>query len=220
MRKLVSLINMKIKSIAILLLFALPVFSQGEWKLSKSEGLAKGYIRATPNNRFKEYRITIPVKASLQACVALYCDFSYQGEWMENMQKSTKLKPISDTEWICRYQIDLPWPMQDRDIIYHVKLKQDPATKTVNIKLESEPKFFPVQSDYTRINISKGSWTFTPKGNGIVEAETYGFTDPEGVPAWIVNMYLIDVPLKTMMNFKREVESDKYKNAKLSFIQN
>jgi hypothetical protein len=213
---------MKLRIIFSCILFLLNInlFAGADWKLAKEKDGIKGYTRDNDKTHYKEYKTVSTYKTTLSALTALYCDLNNHKVWMSDIMSATKIKSVSNTDWFTRYEIKFPWPMDNRDAVYHIQLIQDPSTKIVNITFTSAPDSYPKQKDFIRLDISSGAWKFTPKGNGIIEIETNGYTDPGNIPAWIVNMFLIESPMKTIMNMRKELETPQYKNAKVDFIQN
>jgi hypothetical protein len=56
----------------------------------------------------------------------------------------------------------------------------------------------------------RGSWEFIPLGNGTTKVYHNFGGDPGGkIPAWIVNMFLVDGPYKTMIGLRKLVEENK-----------
>ena len=52
----------------------------------------------------------------------------------------------------------------------------------------------------------KGKWVFTPLENGKTQVYHQFGGDPGGsIPAWIVNMFLVDGPYKTMLGLQETI---------------
>ncbi|GAA4310475.1 hypothetical protein GCM10023149_05170 [Mucilaginibacter gynuensis] len=61
----------------------------------------------------------------------------------------------------------------------------------------------------------------TPLKNGQIKVEYSLHVDPGGaLPAWLVNMFATDGPMKIFRNLKLQLQKPAYKNADLAFIKN
>jgi hypothetical protein len=60
-----------------------------------------------------------------------------------------------------------------------------------------------LSDDYLRIEISQGSWIFKKIDDNRVEVIHQFMSDPGGnIPKWIVNMFIVSGPYKTLENLK------------------
>jgi hypothetical protein len=67
--------------------------------------------------------------------------------------------------------------------------------------------------------VFKATWIFKPLSKNTVSVEYQLLVDPAGdVPAWFVNLTMVDGPLKTIQNMKKLVQQEKYQKAQFSFI--
>jgi hypothetical protein len=128
------------------------------------------------------------------------------------------LEIVSATETYHYQTTEMPWPVQNRDLIVHTVIKQDPNTKVITMDCTGAPDYRPVSKDYIRIRSYKAYWILTPKPNGIVEIDYTLNFDPGGnLPEWAVNMVAAEGPMKTVKNLRTRVAD--YKNVKLNYIK-
>jgi hypothetical protein len=134
--------------------------------------------------------------------------------------KSSTLKKISDTELIHYQTVVAPWPVDSRDFVVNVKTVQDEKTKIVTIKSTCKPTYIPKMPGFVRITEFNASWTLIPMKDGTVEIIYQLLVNPGGyVPAWIVNLAVIDGPFTTAVNLRDRVLKEKYQKTKYSFIK-
>lgn len=211
--------------IAVILFLGLSHFSyaqkdQGAWHLKKSENGINVYTRNSEESAYKELRSTVTIKTSLNSIVALLNDFESYPEWVYRCSKSKTLKRISETENFHYQTVEAPWPVDSRDFVVQLHLSQDPATKVVSIKSTCKPDYIPRVPGHVRITEFKALWTLTPLKDGSVEIVYELLVNPGGyVPAWLVNLAVVDGPYETMLHLKDLVFSKKYQNEKVSFIK-
>ncbi|MCX6296774.1 MAG: hypothetical protein NTX97_12055 [Bacteroidetes bacterium] len=204
--------------------FSKPEFPQksvSDWQLQKFENGITVYSRIAENSKYKELKVVYQIKTSLSSIVALLNDAPSFPQWVYRCDASKILKKDSDKHLI-RYQtVAAPWPVDDRDMVVDVNTFQDPKTKIVYQKVTCIPDFIPEDKDHIRIREFRGSWTLKPLKNGIVELEYELLVNPGGiVPAWIINMAIVDGPFDTSMNMKVWVMKDKYQKTNYPFIVN
>jgi hypothetical protein len=100
----------------------LSVQAQKDWKLEKTKGAIKAYIKDS-GKAYKMYKIVCTIKAPLDKVIKKYADVATHSSWMSDIQKS-ELKPGTYTnELISYYEIKLPWPMENRDAVYKLMIK-------------------------------------------------------------------------------------------------
>lgn len=118
-------------------------------------------------------------------------------------------------------EVDIPWPISNRDFIAHLTVSQDPQTKVVTISGPTEANYLPVKPNIVRVNHSNGKWILTPAKNNIVHIDYTLEVDPGGtIPVWLVNLFATSGPVETFKKMKEQVKKTQYVNANLSFIDN
>jgi hypothetical protein len=191
-----------------------------DWQLAKKEDGILIYTR--PNQEglpVKELRIVTEVKSSLSAIVSLLSDKAAYPQWVYGCAESTFLENISETESY-HYQItSMPWPIQNRDIIIHSRVVQDPETKVVSLIARGQPDYIPVKGEYVRVRSYRADWKFVPKENGIIEMEFIVSVDPAGsIPNWLINMAVAEGPKKSIKGLKEVLPN--YQGVVLKHIKN
>lgn len=211
------------KQLLFFLLFQFNLFSsfaQKEWSLKKNENGISVYTRQAENSAFKELKSVVILKTSLSSIVSLLNDWESYPLWVYKCGKSSTLKKISETEVIHYQTVVAPWPVDNRDFVVNVKLVQDPVTKKIVIQSECKPDFIPAKANHIRIREFKASWTMVPLKDGTVEVTYQLLVDPGGfVPAWIINLAVVDGPYETTLNLKDWVKKDKYQKAVVPYIK-
>lgn len=206
-------------------IFLLTGFSEktptNDWELKKFECGISIYTRTTENSKFKELKAVFQIKTSLSSVLALLNDYETFPQWVYRCEKSIALKKDSDKHLI-RYQTVLaPWPVDNRDMVLDVNSYQDSNTKIVYQKVASIPDYFPQSKDHVRIREFNALWSIKPLKNGIVEVDYELLLNPGGnIPAWIVNLAIIDGPFETSVKMKEWIMKEKYQKTSYSFITN
>ena len=182
-----------------------------DWKLAKNKNNVKVYTREKEGSDFKEFKAITTVTATMSQVQAVLNDVESYTEWIADMKSSVALKTISPNERIDRYELDLPWPFEDRDMIMHYKLTQDTKNKSTVIILKGKADYIPHKKGFIRMKSAKGFWKITPKSSTETIVKYQFVADPSGsLPAWVVNMFIVDGPYKTLTALKEKVKEEQY----------
>ncbi len=212
----------KIPLLFAIMFLSINTFSQSnaDWELKRDKGGIKVYMREVPDSDIKELKFETEIEASLNAVAAILTNVEGFDDWVYASVISKTIKKVSDTEVFYYTEIDFPWPMSNRDLILHSKFWQDPHTLSIHSKTSSEHTLEPEIDGIVRITKTDIHWIFTPIGNGRVKIDYYLNSDPGGsIPVWMINLAADQGPLQTMIKFKEEIAKEKYRNAKLAFVQ-
>jgi hypothetical protein len=191
-----------------------------DWQLKKFENGIAVYTRLATNSNYKELRSVFQIKTTLSSFLAVLGDFESYPEWVYRCGKSKTLKKISNTEFMHYQTVNAPWPVDSRDIVIHIKIKQDPITKTVIQNANGAADSLAEVKDFVRIKVFHATWTLVPEKGGIINAEYRLLVEPGGnIPAWLVNMAVVEGPYETNVKLKERIFEDKYQKAKLPHIK-
>ncbi len=195
--------------------------SSNDWQLKKFENGISVYTRSTENSKYKELKAIFQIKTSLSSIIALLNDVESYPQWVYRCETSKILRKNSEKQLI-RYQtIVAPWPVDNRDVVVEVNSYQDEKTKIVYQKVTPLPDYVPASKDHVRIREFRAIWTLKPLKNGIVDVEYELLVNPAGaIPAWIVNLAVVEGPYETSLKMKERLMNDKYQKANFSFITN
>ena len=191
-----------------------------DWELKKNESDIQIYTRHTENSAFKELKSVTTLKTSLSSIIALLSDFESYTQWVYKCGESSTLKKINDTTCIHYQTVVAPWPASDRDFIVAVKETQDVKTKIITITSTCNATYIPNKDGFVRITLFNAKWTLIPLKDGMVEIDYQLLVNPGGaLPAWLVNLAVVDGPFETMVGFKKMIIKDKYQKAKITYVK-
>ncbi len=211
------------KYLLFLVLFFLyqSLFAQSDWTLKSTKNGLNIYTKTVSSSGLKGIRVKCNLSAKLSQVVALIMDVNAGEEWVYGTKSSSLLKKVSPSELYYYSEVDIPWPISNRDFIAHLKVSQDPQTKVVTISGPTESNYLPVKPHIVRVNHSNGKWVLTPGKNNFVQIDYTLEVDPGGtIPVWLVNLFATSGPAETFKKMKEQVKKPQYANANLSFIDN
>ena len=161
------------------------------------------------------------IESTLKSIAAILLDVSNYKNWVFKCSDSKKVEKTQELSSYDYYVADFPWPLNDRDLYSYSTMVQDPLTKVIIAQTESKPKLRPELEDYVRVIKHNNQWILKPVSANKVEVTYYLSSDPAGnIPSWMVNLVIDQGPVKSMRNFVKLLDLDKYKNAAIKSIQN
>jgi len=204
----------------VLCLFSSRSFAQSsdDWNLKNDKDGVKVYFKKTAD--VHEIKLVTSLQTSLAGLVQLLSEVEHYPLWGYKVLDAKLLKKVSDTEMYYYSKLDFPWPLNDRDVIMHTHLEQDPVTKKIIARSVAVPDYLPENKDVIRIRNAHTQWTLLPGTGGWPYIEYYIYSDPGGnLPDWLVNMAIDVGPRETIKGIRTMLQQDRYKNAKLMHIQ-
>jgi len=209
-------------SILIITAFAsIVIHAQADWKLKTDKEGIKVYTKLPEGTKFKAIKIECTMQATLSQLVFAIMDINTCKQWVYNTKTCTLVKQVSPSEVYYYSEVNIPWPVSNRDFVGHLVVSQNAATKMVIINAENVPGFVAEKENVVRVTHSTGKWVITPAGPGLVSIEYTLFTDPAGsVPAWLMNLFITKGPFDSLKKLKEHITKDIDKNLHLSYIQN
>lgn len=193
-------------------------FAQNNWQLIKNEDNIRVYIKDNSTSDYKEVRIETVVSQNLSTIVRTLADVKAYTEWIYNCKKSYLVKRISNKEFFYYIETYVPWPLDNRDMVMHSVLSQDPETKIINVKINAENVFIAKKEDIVRIKHAHIHWKLIPKNNGDVQIIYYLRSNPGGdTPAWLINKTVDIGPFYSIEKLCHRLKLKKY-HRKLDYI--
>ena len=179
-----------------------------DWQLSKSKNQISVYTRKVDYSNYKEFRAEMTVTSKPETIVTFLQNIDGYKEWLPDCLESRKLDQTSTTEQINYLVTDVPWPYDDRDLVYQFTVvAMDSKSGQLKILIENRPEYIPVRKKIIRIPKSVGFWKLTPIAENKTKVEYQMHVEPGGyVPAWLANMKIVDTPYTFMYNLRAQVE--------------
>lgn len=194
----------------------IPSYAQTDgWKLESDKDSMLVYTRVSESSPIKELKIELDIAASLSQLVAILNDVDFYTDWVYNCTTSNVIENVDTGEFYYYIEMELPWPLSNRDLVQHSVQKQDTATLIINMftHTESTDKKFREKKNIVRIKEGYIKWKLIPLSRNRTHLSYHLVTDPGGnIPAWLFNMVIEVAPTKTMSKLREIVSMDKYIN--------
>jgi len=195
--------------------------AQTDWALKTDKDGIKVYTRNMPDSKIKAIKIACTLHTTLSQLAVAIFDINTAKQWVYSTKSCTLLKQVSPAELYYYSEINVPWPVSNRDFIAHLKLTQNPATKVITVDAENVPGFVPVKPNVVRVQQSVGKWVAEPAGANLVKVEYTLFTDPGGsIPSWLINMFITKGPLDSFVKLRALLNNPVQTSTQLDFVKN
>jgi hypothetical protein len=178
------------------------------------------YLCDSEISNFKTIVVDLEVPATLSQYAALVMDIESYHKWQYKAKGARLLDQVSQTELYYYLAIETPWPIDDRDMIWHLTMNQDSATKVIVVDLVEIPDYIPRVEGVVRIPKAKSTLTIKPIDKTHVHVHYIIDVDPGGTaPAWIVNMFAAQTPWNTYNNLRERIKSQGENRISVSYIE-
>ncbi|HTQ27416.1 MAG TPA: START domain-containing protein [Puia sp.] len=207
--------------VPILLVTCYSSMAQEAWSLKKDKDGIKVFSRSSDSSKFDEVRAEFDMQASLSDMVAVMMDVDHHVDWVYGTKSSSLLKKVNDSDLYFYTEMEIPWPLSNRDLAVHLSFSQQPQSKVVTIVAVSVPHYIPEKKSIVRVPFSSAVWTITPIGHDSIHVAYHVQVDPGGaIPAWLFNMFVSKSPYESFEGLRSRAREERYRLANVSFISN
>jgi len=204
-----------------LTLFSTPAAAQDDWKLHKDTEGIQLYTREVPGQVLKNFRGVMQIEAPLRQVAAMLADVPAMPEWFFMLEASRWLQGERVDDSYVYLAMKGIWPVSPRDVVVHVKVRQDPVTLTIHADVESEEGILPRQEGFVRLPSMRAKWRLTPVNPQHTEVEISGSADPGGmIPTAIANFAVTVLPEQTLKKMRVHLAKPEYKDLKIIYAKN
>ena len=190
-----------------------------QWEVVQKKDGITVFVRKNALSPIKEVRVETEIKASLSALVYIIKHAEKQPEWAYSTAEARVLKQYSNFHWVTYTRTDSPWPVEDRDCVTDVLMRQL-LDSTIILNTIGIDSLLKPQEEAVRLPLIKNRWVLTPINANTSKVRFQLLLKLGGsVPDWVVNLFIENGPFNTLDNFRKEVEKKKYHNFKLSYIK-
>lgn len=203
--------------IFLLLLFSPCTFA--DWQLKKDKDGIQVYTREVKESKFKEFKGIMTLSSSIESVTAVAIDVEAYPEWIYFCEMAKIISPANAETILVYQQSSLPWPVDNRDIVFTSHAIQNKDSKSITIKLDATPDAYKRTAD-VRILISRGYYLIEQIERNKVRITWQLLSDPAGnIPEWITNLMITDLPFKSLSALREQVKLPRYQKAKLQYSE-
>ncbi len=189
------------KNFFILFLCGAAAISQDNWTLKKDKEKIKVFVRHVKDSGYLQSRAQAVIDAPASVCMNVLKQVHAHKEWMDKVAESELIQTEGDSVVVFYVRFSAPWPVADRDIIYHYTFFTD------SIVIAHVPGEKPKKKGVVRMQDGYGYWTVKSLEHDktLVTFQYHGDAGG-GVPAWLANYGTVDSPFRTLSNLRQRVK--------------
>lgn len=182
-------------------LFAFSPTGKSDWKSAYKANGIEVFTR-TQSNGLTEFKGLTEVNAPMAQIAALLEDIEQHKDFVYGVKKGSLIKKINSVETVVYSEIEMPWPLENRDIVSQTSASYDKAKEIAIIKTWATPEKVEEKNGLQRMNKAEGFWKLEKISDQKTKI-TYQFvSDPGGLPNWVVSMFIVNAPKETLLALK------------------
>lgn len=186
-------------------------WGQSEWELKKNEDGIAVYSRQLATGQLKEIRVVCELDATLAQLTSVLQDVNNHKNWVYSTRKSNLVKKINDHTLVYYSESDMPWPVNDRDLVVELTINPQPVNQQYIIQAKSVPDYLPRRANLVRVPYSLALWKITPVADKLKIDYTFS-VDPGGsIPAWLVNTTAAIGPYNSFIKLREVLKARRTK---------
>jgi hypothetical protein len=188
--------------------------------LKKDKNGIQVYTRSVDGYSYKAIRSVVHLEETrLSSVVSLIRNSKDCPGWSDSCVSATIIEWVSELENYVHTITDLPWPVQDRDMVSHVIWQQDPETLVVTMQGNATRGKLEENEGVVRLTEAQINWELTALENSVVKVVLEAHINPASLlPSWITNMLLVDSPYSSMVGLRERVKLKSYQEVELAYI--
>lgn len=185
-------------------------YAQQDWNLEKSEENITAYTRIKAGTNLKEIKIVTSINTSVLQLADALMDYSNFDKWQGGLQSIKMIDKKSDNETVIHYEVDLPWPMADREFIIR-SIRECASNERCIVRMLADNSYtYSSGNEFVRMTELEGFWLIEAEGDNKVSMTYQFYSDPNGdVPEFLVNAFALDTPFKNIQSLKSLLQEGK-----------
>ncbi|PLX05599.1 MAG: hypothetical protein C0594_07040 [Marinilabiliales bacterium] len=189
------------------------------WKMSKNESGIVVHTKNNSSSRIKEVKASAIMNCEISEITAAILDVSKYTNWVYECSVSNLIRENSKIDKVYYLVTNVPWPVSDRDMVFHIKAGINKNNHSVEITAVTLKDEIPEKEGMVRVNYSMIKWEIKQIQPGKIELLYWLKGDPGGeYPDWILEMFMVSGPFNSIKALKTIVEKGNYKQNEIDEI--
>ena len=191
----------------ILLLLVAGTSAAAGWKtVARKQGVLV-MMRDVPGRSFPTIRTVAVINENIYDVLAVLSDVKRYPQWMVRCIEARRLSQRGDLEYVTYARTDAPWPVSDRDAVYHAKVYPKPAQRLVMVRFRAVKDLrVPPRAGLVRLTRLAGYYGLKILGPRRTQIDYQLNADPGGwIPAWIGKITARHAVLDTILALRKQV---------------
>jgi hypothetical protein len=174
-------------------------------KMRTQEGVAL-YSKTITGFKFKAFKGIGRVKGTLEACRKIMNDVASYPKWMSSCMHTKEVLTRGKRDFYYYIISDSPWPVADRDGIYHVKEEIFKDKLVYTHTAISRKDLVPLKKGIVRMDTARVFWIFKKKGDYIYCSYDIHSNPGGNIPISLYNGTGVDIPFKNVKALKKRIK--------------
>jgi hypothetical protein len=179
-----------------------------DWTLKDQKDGIFVYSRHSALSKFNDIEVEMDLPGTVTQLTSILFDVEKYPQWAYCTKSAVPVKRVGANELIYYSEINVPWPLSNRDFCADAVLSYDSARHTTCLVCKGLKDYLPEKKGLVRIPRSNAAWCITQKSDRVVHVQYILQIDPGGcLPAWIANMFASKGPMESFGNLKKKMEA-------------
>ena len=185
-------------------------FADTGWIKKMSKNNITIYAKDSKKSPIKSLKAVGIINSKIKNIVSILRDVDTATKWLPNLNERSYIQNISDIEAILYDVNAMPWPVADRELVVHHKLKISEDKRSLILNFISTDKTSKKKNiNRVRAKILFGTMKFIPMGDKTKMIMTM-LVDPKGkIPVWAINLLQVQMPYDFMMALNKYAAKSK-----------
>jgi len=140
-----------------------------QWDKAKEGHGVTVFTRFPDGSNCKEFKAVTEIDASLGSLVAVLADVEALPEWYRNLGEVKLLEQVDQHKAVYYYEVLIPFPFKNRDIIQMTDAHQDLETGIVTIDITRIEDYKMEDNGRVHMPVARGSWVLKPLGKNYLD---------------------------------------------------
>jgi hypothetical protein len=187
------------------LLIKFSASAQENWNLAKEKGGIKVYTKTESGSEYKAFKAEMQVSCRIENIIEVLKNMNTLNNWVVNC-KGVELLKTEDNDQYYYIETSLPWPFENRDMVYHFQYMEN-SSEQVRVIVTGIPEYIRPREGIVRMVKTNGYWLLTSI-DPYKTAITYQMhVEPGGlIPPWLANPFIENVPFSTFKELRNIVQ--------------
>lgn len=119
--------------------------AQAEWRRVAMRDGIKVYAKTVPDSKIKAMKAECTLDAGLDEVIALLLDVKAAEQWVCHTKSCRLIRRVSDTELLYHTEVSLPWPLDNRDFVTHLRVIKHERSGVVTVEAPAVPGIVPLR---------------------------------------------------------------------------
>jgi hypothetical protein len=194
-------------TLGLLLVVAPLALADSTWEQVSSDDGITTWRKDVEGSSLVAFRGEAVIDAPIAKVARVLDDATRELEWVSDALEVRVVRDISPVERVEYNRTHAPWPVKDRDFVFHAQMAVDPETQTVVYRLRSvKDDRAPEDEDKAvRGELEQSCYVLKSLDTTHTRLTVEIQADPKGsVPKWVVNLVQRSWPRKTIQGIRTQ----------------